>query len=109
MKQTPSLGDYRTRSGETTGSYNTSMRLPPRRRHRHNRSWLAGIGQHRTPTVELGKGLLEIPDLGHVEHGDVRGGRVVNQVILMVILRGVKPLERIHARNDRSRKRMRLI
>src|ERR1700722_7401722 len=47
--------------------------------------------------VQLGKGSFEILDLGNVEESDIRRSRIVDQIVLMIILRRVEPLQGIHS------------
>jgi len=65
--------------------------------------------QHRLFHIERGESPLEILDLGDVVPGNVRIGRMVEQIVLVIILRRVKTLERIHARDYCALEEVRLV
>src|ERR1700722_19747999 len=62
------------------------------------------VGQHRPPAVKLRVGTPEIFYLGHVVERDVRDRRIMNQVVLVIVLRRVKSAQGIHAGDYRPRK-----
>src|SRR5450755_3811017 len=101
MKQTRSRDNSTTGSGKIRASSNIPT-CPGRITRNQRDGWcLSRVGQHRTAAVEFGEAALEALDLGHIDHRDIGRGGMVNQIILMVILRRVEPLERIDSRDDR--------
>src|ERR1700679_3583347 len=67
------------------------------------------VREHRRSAIEFRKGAPEILDFRHVVDGDVRLRWIMDQIILVIAFRGIEALEEVHASNDRSRKRVRLI
>src|ERR1022692_2372373 len=109
MKQTPSRDNSTTGLAGIRASSNIPTCLQPTGHTWRDRLRLLRTRQHRAATIQIGKGALEVLDLGQVESRDIGRAGMVNQIILMVVFRRIKPLERIYPGDDRTRKCVRLI
>src|SRR5271156_2277883 len=65
--------------------------------------------EHRLRVIERRKDALEIPDLRQVVVFDVGRIRMMHQIILVIALCRIEPLERLDACRDRPREGVRLV
>src|ERR1019366_2884722 len=75
--------------------------------------WLGAISiranQYRSFSIEVRERVIEVFDFGQVVEDDIRIRRIMNQEVLMVVLRRVKALQRVYLRDDRPGKSTRFL